>query len=105
MAYVLGIVINFVGFIGQCGVTVPDAALKMYQLNFFLGIIVAGGSYYLLCKWSPIPACGEKWCSEVDPDVMQGEVVQYTYDAEKASQSGSYKMDHISPTSVQDITL
>lgn len=32
VAYVLGIVINFVGFLGQVGLDVPESALKMYQL-------------------------------------------------------------------------
>lgn len=49
--------------------------------NFFLGIIVSGGLYWLLCKVSPVPACGERWCAEVDCDVVQGEV--FSFDGEK----------------------
>lgn len=45
--------------------------------NFFLGIIVSGGLYWLLCKVSPVPACGERWCAEVDSDVVQGEVSSF----------------------------
>lgn len=74
VAYIAGIVINVVGFAGQCGATIPDSAEKMYQLNFFLGLIVAGGVYYGLCKLSPVPACGDTWPSEVDNDAMLGEM-------------------------------
>lgn len=46
----------------------------MYQLNFFLGLIVSGGVYYGLCRYSPVPACGDSWPSEVDNDAMLGEM-------------------------------
>lgn len=106
VAYVLGILINFVGFIGQCGVKVPEAALKMYQLNFFLGIIVAGVSYWLLCKWSPIPACGDKWCSEVDPDIVQGQLASYDDDfTDKMSLENEYKKGGQTAFAAHDISL
>lgn len=73
-AYIAGICINVVGFAGSVGVGVPDAAQKMYHLNFFLGLLVAGASYYALCKVWPVGACGERWCAEVDTDVLEGQV-------------------------------
>lgn len=83
VAYILGIVVNIVGFVGAVGVTVPDAAQKAYQLNFFLGLIVSGGVYWALCRLSPIPGCGEVWCAEVDWDVVQGEISEYVEGKEK----------------------
>ena len=60
-AYICGILINIVGFVGAIGRPVPAAATYIYNLNFFCGFIVAAGSYYLLCWIRPIPACSEKW--------------------------------------------
>ncbi|BFZ55289.1 uracil permease [Savitreella phatthalungensis] len=82
VAYILGIVINVVGFAGSVGADVPLAATHMYNLNFFLGLIVSGASYYILCRISPVPACGVSWCAEVDTDAIEGLV---TYDSTSKS--------------------
>ena len=60
-AYICGILINIVGFVGAIGKPVPKAATYIYNLNFFCGFLVASITYYLLCRFSPIPACSEKW--------------------------------------------
>ena len=39
----------------------------MYNLNFFCGFLVAGGTYALLCRLLPITAASSTW-KEVDPD-------------------------------------
>ncbi|CAF1013054.1 unnamed protein product [Adineta ricciae] len=54
IAYIVGILINMPGFINAIGVSVPSIITKMYQLNFFLGMIVSGGLYYILHKLSPV---------------------------------------------------
>ncbi|CAF4598793.1 unnamed protein product [Rotaria sp. Silwood1] len=54
IAYIAGILINVVGFAGAVGAHVPSAVKKMYQLNFFLGIIISSGVYYVLHKLSPV---------------------------------------------------
>ncbi len=54
VAYIAGILINVVGFAGAVGAHVPSTATKMYQLNFFLGIIISSGLYYILHKLSPV---------------------------------------------------
>jgi NCS1 family nucleobase:cation symporter-1 len=54
VAYIAGILINVVGFAGAVGANVPSTATKMYQLNFFLGIIISSGLYYILHKLSPV---------------------------------------------------
>ncbi|KAI8633461.1 permease for cytosine/purines, uracil, thiamine, allantoin-domain-containing protein [Xylariaceae sp. FL1651] len=60
--YVAGILINVVGFAGAVnGGHVPIGATYIYNLNFFAGVIVSGGVYWILCKLSPIPACSGKW--------------------------------------------
>jgi NCS1 family nucleobase:cation symporter-1 len=68
-AYIAGILINVVGFAGAIGVEVPVGATYIYNVNFFSGFIVASGSYWVLNKIAPVPACSDRWM-EVDEDVL-----------------------------------
>jgi NCS1 family nucleobase:cation symporter-1 len=78
VAYIAGILINIVGFIGAIGVRkVPIAATYIYNLNYFGGFLVSSGVYYLLCRLSPIPATSEHWM-EVGDD---GRDLSVAYDA------------------------
>lgn len=90
-AYICGILINIVGFVGAIGKPVPKGATYIYNLNFFCGFLVASGTYYLLCRFSPIPACSEKWM-EVG-DEIRNVSVAYGADGEfyENSDSGSEK--------------
>ncbi|KAJ5247552.1 Uracil permease [Penicillium chermesinum] len=49
-AYLSGILINIVGFVGAVGPTVPIGATYIYNVNYFAGVIVAGGMYFILTK-------------------------------------------------------
>ncbi|APA07597.1 hypothetical protein SS1G_00890 [Sclerotinia sclerotiorum 1980 UF-70] len=60
-AYIAGILINIVGFVGAIGKEVPAGATYIYKLNFFCGFIVAGGVYWTLCKFFPVPATSDIW--------------------------------------------
>jgi NCS1 family nucleobase:cation symporter-1 len=60
-AYIAGILINIVGFVGAIGKEVPKGAQYIYNLNFFCGFIVAASVYWGLCKLSPIPATSDVW--------------------------------------------
>ncbi|PQE18275.1 uracil permease protein [Rutstroemia sp. NJR-2017a WRK4] len=66
-AYIAGILINIVGFVGAIwdagttGKKVPVGAAYIYKLNFFCGFIVAAGTYWVLCKIFPVPATSEVW--------------------------------------------
>lgn len=81
-AYIAGILINIVGFAGAVGVSVPDAAMYIYNVNYFAGFIISAGMYWGLCKISPIPATSKVWL-EVgeDSDTLQ---VQYTAEGKEA---------------------
>jgi NCS1 family nucleobase:cation symporter-1 len=81
-AYILGIVINVVGFAGAVGTEVPIGATYVYNLNFFGGFIVSSGIYWLLCKYFPIPAVSEKWM-EVGDEVDD---LRVAYDQSGGSQ-------------------
>ena len=39
----------------------PKGAAYIYNLNFFAGFLVASGTYWLLVRFSPIPAVSERW--------------------------------------------
>jgi NCS1 family nucleobase:cation symporter-1 len=60
-AYIAGVLINIVGFVGAIGKEVPEGAKRIYDLNFFAGFLVASISYWALCKISPIPATSDVW--------------------------------------------
>jgi NCS1 family nucleobase:cation symporter-1 len=60
-AYIAGVLINIVGFVGAIGKEVPIAAKRIYDLNFFAGFLVASISYWALCKISPISATSDVW--------------------------------------------
>jgi NCS1 family nucleobase:cation symporter-1 len=60
-AYIAGILPNMVGFVGAIGKPVPVGAQYVYNLNFFVGFAAAAGTYWLLCRVSPIPATSEVW--------------------------------------------
>ena len=73
-AYIAGILINVVGFAGAVGRDVPAAAKRIYDLNFFMGFLVAGVVYWGLCRVSPVPATSEVWC-EVGDEIAEVSVV------------------------------
>ncbi|CAF9939756.1 hypothetical protein IMSHALPRED_001619 [Imshaugia aleurites] len=77
-AYICGILINIVGFVGAIGKSVPQGAKYIYNINFFAGFLVSSLTYFILCKISPIPACSEKWM-EVGDEIRN---VSVAYGAE-----------------------
>jgi NCS1 family nucleobase:cation symporter-1 len=66
-AYIAGIVINIVGFVGAVseptgGKPAPLGAQYLYNLNYFCGFIVSSGVYYILCRFvSMVPAVSDTW--------------------------------------------
>ncbi|KAH3899929.1 uridine permease SCDLUD_004245 [Saccharomycodes ludwigii] len=53
VAYILGIVPNFPGFIGSLGPTVPIGAMRVYYLNYFVGYLTSFLIYCILCYYFP----------------------------------------------------
>ncbi|KAG9236402.1 permease for cytosine/purines, uracil, thiamine, allantoin-domain-containing protein [Amylocarpus encephaloides] len=80
-AYLCGILINIVGFVGAIGQPVPRAATYIYNVNFFGGFLVASATYYALCRLFPVPATSDVWM-EVGDDVAE---VRMAYDADGSS--------------------
>jgi NCS1 family nucleobase:cation symporter-1 len=82
-AYIAGILINVVGFVGAVGATtVPIGATYLYNLNFFCGFGVSASVYWALCKVSPIPATSDKWM-EVGDEIVD---LRLAYDDQSVSQ-------------------
>lgn len=81
LAYVCGILINIVGFVGAVEEptkgrnTAPMGAQYIYNLNYFMGFIVAAIVYWGLCMASPVPATSEVWM-EVGDQIDDMHLVQ-----------------------------
>lgn len=56
VAYICGVLINIVGFVGACGISVPIGATYIYRINFFAGFLVSAGVYWALSAIWPLPA-------------------------------------------------
>ncbi|CCE64786.1 hypothetical protein TPHA_0I02850 [Tetrapisispora phaffii CBS 4417] len=54
VAYIAGIVPNFTGFIGSLEISVPEGAMKVYYLNYFIGYFVSALVYIILVYYFPI---------------------------------------------------
>ncbi|KAL8913740.1 MAG: hypothetical protein Q9171_001474 [Xanthocarpia ochracea] len=87
-AYICGILINIVGFVGAIGRKVPAGATYVYNLNFFCGFIVASGTYYLLCRFSPIPATSDIWM-EIGDEIRNPSVAYGADDDMEGTSKGS----------------
>ena len=59
VAYICGIVPNFTGFLGSLGIVVPEGAMKVYYLNYFVGYTIAALIYVLLVYYFPVEGVPE----------------------------------------------
>lgn len=91
-AYFAGILINIVGFAGAVGRQVPIGAQYIYNVNYFSGVIVSGGVYWILTYLFPVPATSDHW-NEMDIDV---DAVTVAYGQEVSDEeSGGYERHSI----------
>ncbi|PMD23628.1 hypothetical protein NA56DRAFT_656899 [Hyaloscypha hepaticicola] len=93
-AYIAGILINIVGFVGAIGMPVPAGADYIYRLNFFCGFLVAGTTYWLLCKFFPVPATSDVWMEvgdQIEDPSMAYNETSSEYDEEIAGGKGVFK--------------
>ena len=92
-AYLAGILINIVGFVGAIGRPVPLGAQYIYHLNFFCGFIVSSGVYWSVCHFFPIPATSDTWMEVGDEvrnvSVAYGDDDRPDLDVESQAGSGS----------------
>jgi NCS1 family nucleobase:cation symporter-1 len=105
-AYIAGILINMVGFVGAIGKSVPAGANYIYRLNFFCGFLVAGTTYWLLCKFSPVPAASDVWMEvgdQIEDPSMAYNETSSEYDDERAGSSGVFKDGEVSESGKLDL--
>lgn len=95
-AYFAGLLINIVGFAGAVGATVPEGAMYIYNLNYFMGFIVAAGVYWTLCHFFPIPGTSPVWM-EVGED---SDNLQVQYDAKDKDFEDSKEVERRSTVEV-----
>lgn len=81
-AYIAGVLINIVGFVGAIGKEVPVGARRIYDLNFFAGFLVASISYWGLCKIWPVPATSDTWM-EVGDEITDISVAYHDTDNDR----------------------
>lgn len=104
-AYICGILINVVGFVGEIGTaSVPIGATYLYRVNFFGGFIVSSGIYYLLCKWFPIPAVPEEW-TEVGEDITDVTLAEGSEDGSSCSTADEGDMENGIKRGEKDVNL
>ena len=87
-AYICGILINIVGFVGAVGKKVPIGAQYIYRLDFFAGFIVAAVVYWILCRFFPVPAVSDKWMEvgdEADRNFSVVYIDSHGFDEERQS--------------------
>lgn len=53
IAYVIGVVPNFYGFLNNMGVDAPIGVTRFYYFAYWVGIFVSGAVYWSLCKLYP----------------------------------------------------
>jgi NCS1 family nucleobase:cation symporter-1 len=81
-AYIAGVLINIVGFVGAIGKEVPLGAKRIYDLNFFAGFLVSSLSYWVLCRISPVPATSDTWM-EVGDEITDISVAYHDSDNDR----------------------
>ncbi|KAL4934120.1 nucleobase cation symporter-1 family protein [Aspergillus undulatus] len=67
-AYLSGIMINIVGFVGQVGREVPIGATYVYNINYVSGFVVSAAMYFILTRIFPTKATSDTW-NEVNYDL------------------------------------
>lgn len=87
-SYFAGILINIVGFAGAVGRKVPVGAQYIYNINYFSGVIVSGGMYYILTRFFPVPATSDYW-NEADIDIEEF-TVAYGQEVSDEESNGAY---------------
>lgn len=89
VAYLCAVAINITGFVGEVGtnVSVSQAAMKIYYLNYLLGYLVAFIVYVAICYFFPVPGSPvknilrdkgwyERWVEVEDFPVVWNQMMQ-----------------------------
>lgn len=96
VAYLAGILINIVGFVGDVAqIEVPIVAVRIYQIAFFCGFFLSALVYYILCRIFPIPGMEvEGWHEDLEYEPVDSMGHDYGEELKvEEAQSISFGMD------------
>ncbi|KAK2001067.1 NCS1 nucleoside transporter [Colletotrichum falcatum] len=66
IAYVVGIIPNFYGFLNNMGVSAPVGVTRFYFFAYWVGLFLSGATFYLTCRIWPPPIMEGKWIEPKD---------------------------------------
>ncbi|KKY20788.1 putative uridine permease [Phaeomoniella chlamydospora] len=61
IAYVLGVIPNFYGFLNNMGVSAPIGVTRFYYFAYWVGLFVSGLSFWIGCKVKPPAIMNTTW--------------------------------------------
>ncbi|KAK7423516.1 hypothetical protein QQX98_000973 [Neonectria punicea] len=80
VAYVIGIIPNFYGFLNNMGVSAPLGITRFYFFAYWVGLALSGLSFWLLCKIWPPASIEDGWKEPKDyvrpEEEAYGEVIE-----------------------------
>ncbi|KAH8848528.1 hypothetical protein MCOR27_005550 [Pyricularia oryzae] len=66
VAYILGIIPNFYGFLNNMGVAAPVGITRFYYFAYWVGLFISGGVFWVLCRFFPPALVEARWCEPRD---------------------------------------
>ncbi|TQN71105.1 Uracil permease [Colletotrichum shisoi] len=76
VAYVVGIIPNFYGFLNNMGVSAPVGVSRFYFFAYWVGLALSGFTFWLTCKIWPPPIMESNWIEPKDyvrPEELEGD--------------------------------
>ncbi|KAL2882077.1 hypothetical protein SGCOL_002339 [Colletotrichum sp. CLE4] len=76
VAYIVGIIPNFYGFLNNMGVSAPDGVTRFYFFAYWVGLFLSGFTFWMSCKIWPPPIMEDGWVEPKDyirPEELEGE--------------------------------
>ena len=99
VAWILGVVLPFPGFVASFGTTsVGDGANHMWNMGYLLSIVVSGAVYYVLFWIFPDPSIDkslafEQLAAQYDDGLIDGQAVGQDFLRNEASQAEKGKIE------------
>lgn len=76
VAYIVGIIPNFYGFLNNMGVSAPVGVTRFYFFAYWVGLFLSGFTFWVSCKIWPPPIMEAGWIEPKDyvrPEELEGE--------------------------------
>ncbi|TDZ38997.1 Uridine permease [Colletotrichum trifolii] len=97
VAYVVGIVPNFYGFLNNMGVSAPVGVTRFYYFAYWVGLFLSGLTYWASCRIWPPPIMEDRWVEPRDyvrpeEEEEQGQGVIEAVDVPRSESAGDAKV-------------